>query len=113
LTSNFLGMFAGVASAWRDAPSRAASAVGQLHLSLVNLPFYFTYLSERNVVFDMTLFTIALQTQCPLGPRTDGKCILTADDPIYKHCIRLALLEYITLPEKDAVKEFFDELQLP
>jgi hypothetical protein len=42
-----------------------------------------------------------------------GKCILTADDPIYKHCIRLALLEYITLPEEDAVKEFFDELQLP
>jgi hypothetical protein len=49
----------------------------------------------------------------PWGRKNIGQCVLTSDDPGYRHCIRLALLEYIPLREEDAVKELFDPLQLP
>jgi hypothetical protein len=49
----------------------------------------------------------------PWSRKPLGECVLTSADPIYKHCIRLALLEYIALPETHAVKELFDELRLP
>lgn len=42
-----------------------------------------------------------------------GEALLSSEDPEFKHCIRLALLEYINLPTKDAMAELFDALAIP
>jgi hypothetical protein len=57
--------------------------------------------------------SVAKSQKNPWGRQGLGECVLAADDPVYKHCIRLALLEYIAVPERDAVNELFDKLKLP
>ena len=67
---------------------------------------------KKHLTASGSKYIVKSKRKLPWERKEMGKCVLTADDATYKHCIRLALLEYITLPEKDAIKELFDELQL-
>lgn len=70
----------------------------------------FHYDPKKKELTASALESVARSKRNPWGRKCLGTCVLTSNEPIYKHCIRLALIEYIALPDEDAVKEFFDEL---